>query len=145
VSERVAIVGTREPDEETAEAVRALVRSLPAGSVVISGDADGVDTIARETAIECGLGMTALAPIAGGIVEIRGYSMMSNRMGEVAPVRRRVLVRADADFREVALMRNTWIVVLADRVVAFVRGSRGGTWDAVRQAERFKRPCEVIR
>jgi hypothetical protein len=47
--------------------------------------------------------------------------------------------------REQIIARNTPIAVACTRMVAFVRGSRGGTWDAVRQAERFRRPVEVVR
>ena len=40
---------------------------------------------------------------------------------------------------------SSLIAMRADRMVAFVEGSKGGTWDAIAQANRFRRPCEVRR
>lgn len=51
---RYAIVGSREYPH--LDLVRAFVRKLPTGSVVVSGGARGVDSVAEEAARECGLG-----------------------------------------------------------------------------------------
>lgn len=52
---RVAVVGTRKVSPEGAARTRKLVRALVAHDyTVVSGLAEGVDTIAHETAIKCG-------------------------------------------------------------------------------------------
>lgn len=52
---RVAVVGTRQVSEEGAARTRKLVRGLVEKDyTIVSGLAEGVDTIAHETAIECG-------------------------------------------------------------------------------------------
>jgi len=52
---RVAVVGTRKVSAEGAARTRRLVKALvKADFTVVSGLAEGVDTIAHETAIECG-------------------------------------------------------------------------------------------
>jgi DNA processing protein len=51
----VAVVGTRKPSAEGVARTRKLVRGLAEdGYTIVSGLADGVDTIAHETALECG-------------------------------------------------------------------------------------------
>jgi hypothetical protein len=134
VSERVAIVGTREPDEETVEAVKALVRSLPEGALVVSGGAKGVDSIAEHAAFERHLDRLIFTP--------RDFS---ERMEKVHSFATGDWVQGLISDRDACIGRNTLIAIACTRMVAFVRGSRGGTWDAVKQAERFKRPCEVVR
>jgi predicted Rossmann fold nucleotide-binding protein DprA/Smf involved in DNA uptake len=127
MSERVAIVGTREPDAETREAVIALVRSLSAEAIVITGGARGVDDHA------------ALAAAARQLpVVVYGQHNVWLALG--LPNH-----GIDPTARDALIARNTLIAVACTRMVAFVRGSRGGTWDAVRQAERFRRPVEVVR
>lgn len=134
MSERVAIVGTREPDTETVEAVRALVRGLDLGTVVISGGARGVDTIARE--------------------EVRAPRLFLVEYGQhnVWAALGLPSYGIDPTARDCLIARNTLIAVACTRMVAFVRDECfgdcercSGTWDAVRQAERFRRPVEIVR
>lgn len=117
--ERVAIVGAR--DYPHPERVRDYVCSLPKGTLVISGGADGVDTWAAEAAREHGLEVSVYPPrsfVGGADRCLKG--------------------------RERYLYRNTLLAIECDRMVAFVGGSKGGTWDAVRQAKRFKRPVREM-
>ena len=45
--------------------------------------------------------------------------------------------------RDGLLGRNTLIAIDCTRMVVFPDGSKGGCWDAARQAKRFRRPCEI--
>lgn len=65
MSERVAIVGARDASPETLAKVRALVASLPDGTIVISGGARGVDKVAIEAAHERGLATLEHVPVYG--------------------------------------------------------------------------------
>jgi predicted Rossmann fold nucleotide-binding protein DprA/Smf involved in DNA uptake len=57
---RIAVVGSRHyPDLER---VRAYVASLPAGTVLITGGASGVDSVVAEAAAARGLAIQRLAP-----------------------------------------------------------------------------------
>lgn len=50
MAERVAIVGARDVSPETLDKVRELVESLPHGTIVVSGGANGVDSEAAKHA-----------------------------------------------------------------------------------------------
>lgn len=145
--ERIAIVGSRECSPETEAKVRAYVRALPKGTTVVSGGADGVDSIAEEEASRCGLHVESYRPSDENPC---GYMHIVTRTPDEGSARytlsvRGFGVRGAKARRDMLIFRNTWIAIQCDRMVAFVAGSKGGTWDAVAQAKRFKRPCEVIR
>jgi predicted Rossmann fold nucleotide-binding protein DprA/Smf involved in DNA uptake len=105
--------------------VREYVRALPEGSVVVSGGAEGVDRVAVKEAAVLGLSFVEILPNIGTSFLIRN-------------------VRMDVGSRERLLHRNTLIAIACTRMVAFPDGSAGGTWDAVRQAKRFKRPVKIM-
>lgn len=135
--ERVAIVGARDASPETLTKVRALVASLPEGTIVISGGAKGVDSEAEDAARKRGLGTCVYFPKP---TEHRIRCEMEPGSNVKSwDVSRR------ATPRDVIIFRNTFIAIACDRMVAFVEGSRGGTLDAIEQAKRFRRPVEVVR
>jgi hypothetical protein len=109
---RVAIVGSRRfPDPER---VRVYVAGLPNGSVVVSGGAWGVDTIAEKEARALG-------------IPVRIYQPHYDRFGASAP-----------------LMRNQEIVDDCDRLVAFWDGESTGTMHTVGLARKAGKPVEII-
>lgn len=118
---KVAIVGSRTwPDPER---VRAYVRSLPAGTVVITGAwdsgssiraTDGVDRMAYQAALE--FGYPAVLVVANP--HFHGWKAAGPR-------------------------RNPTIVDLADRVVAFDAGTNG-TAHSKRLAQEAGKPLEVM-
>jgi len=113
---RVAIVGSR--DYPGFEAVRAYVRELPAGTVVITGGARGVDRTAQETALGCGL------------VTVVVYPAWQRRDGSYD--------------RGAGLARNRVIAELCSRMVAFWDGKSRGTEHAIACARELGRPVEII-
>lgn len=139
MTERIAIVGSRA--HPNLELVRAYVRSLPAETVVISGGAKGVDTAARKAAAEVRLRVDEWLPHGGEHVAVR----MWNEDGECGREYFEHVRGGTAYYsrRDMLLYRNTRIAVLCDRMVVFPDGSKGGCWDAAREARRFRRPVEV--
>jgi predicted Rossmann fold nucleotide-binding protein DprA/Smf involved in DNA uptake len=110
---RVAIVGSREHTNE--KQVRAYVRTLEPGTVVVSGGAKGVDSWAVGEAEKLGLETVVFHP------------------------------DRKAHKHRAALMRNHLIVRHADRVVAFWDGKSTGTMYTVRIARAAGKPVEVFR
>lgn len=126
--EVVAIVGSRA--HPRLELVAEFVATLSEGVVVVSGGAGGVDRAAivaaharRMRTIE----FPAQSP-ASCLAQINGE-----------PGHEQVFV----DGRDRLLFRNTLIAVACTRMVLFPDGSKGGCWDAAREAVRFHRPVEV--
>ena len=136
MTERVAIVGARNASPETLAKVRALVASLPKDATVISGGAIGVDREAVAEAHRIGRGVEEFIPDYARWAVV-GVGIWGD--GDVLNLSR--LESA----RDLLLSRNTMIAVRCTRMVAFVQGSRGGTFDAIEQAKRFRRSVEVIK
>jgi hypothetical protein len=140
MSDRVAIVGARShPDLGE---VRAYVRELPPGDVVISGGAEGVDRAAEETAVLEGLTVVSYRVLAGSPRPVvQEYYNDPNQCCGWTVVRR-WLLPVGLSIRDALIFRNTFIAVGCTRMVAFSRGTKGGTVDAIRQAKRFRRPVD---
>lgn len=111
MSERVAIVGSR--GYQPLEDVRAYVRALPTGTVVVSGGAHGVDRTAAQEAARCNLSCVEHRP---------DYETHGKR----AP-----------------LVRNRLIAQDCDRMVAFWDGKSSGTAHAIDCANKLDKPVEV--
>lgn len=118
MSERVAIVGSREHPK--LDMVRDYVRFLPEGTVIVSGGADGVDSVA--------------------VAQAKQHSHLG---WDVFPPSERIPTYGAHSARDRLLYRNTLIALDCNRMVVFPDGSKGGCWDAAREAVRFRRPVEV--
>jgi hypothetical protein len=101
---RVAIVGSR--NFRDLKWVRSFVRSLPAGTVVVSGGARGVDRVAATEAIKCGLCVDE-------------YPAEWDRLGKSA-----------------GFARNQTIVDNCDELHAFWDGQSNGTKHTIELARR---------
>lgn len=126
MSRRYGVIGCRPPRKNSKtyeadmatyvailEAVKEFIASLPEGSVVVSGGADGVDATAAQCARERGLEVVEHLP---------DYKRHS---GKMAP-----------------LVRNILIVDDSDEIVAFPAPWSTGTWHAVGVArDKDKNPC----
>lgn len=110
--ERVAIVGSRDwPD---VEAVRRYVDSLPKETIIVSGGAPGVDTIAADAA------------------EARGLPVVVFRADW------------DRHGKAAGFLRNRQIVDYAHRVVAFRHKMSRGTGHTIQLARAAGKPCRVF-
>lgn len=107
----IAIVGSR--DYPDLKQVAEFVRSLPPGTVVVSGGAKGVDSAAATAAESCGLETD---------IHLPDYK----RHGKSAP-----------------FVRNSRIVVTADQVVAFHYNKSSGTAHTIRLAKEAGKPVTV--
>ncbi len=112
LAQRIAIVGSRAYPEPSA--VQRFVSELPAGTVVVSGGASGVDTWAEEAAYDRDL-QTVVFPADW------------ERHGRAA-----------------GPIRNAQVVDFADEVVAFWDGASRGTLNTVVQAVRKGNIVRVI-
>lgn len=138
MSERVAVVGAR--NHPNLDLVREYVRSLPDGTVVVSGGADGVDTAAREAAIACKLLCVEYVPTESRVVLRKVWREAAN-MPDTSDAYG--IGSRNVSTRDVLLFRNTMIAVACTRAVVFPDGSRGGCWDLAREAIRFGRVVEA--
>lgn len=109
---KVAIVGSRTFPHLSK--VVDLVKALPAGTVVVSGGARGVDFTAETAAKDAGL-------------DIEIYPADWKGKGAAA-----------------GMIRNWSIIRAADRVVAFWDGSSTGTKHSIHIAKSLRKPLEVI-
>lgn len=109
---KVAIVGSR--DFLELSRVVEYVRGLPAGTIVVSGGARGVDSVAETAARECGLSVQVFKP---------DWDKHGLRAGFV---------------------RNLEIIGNADRVVAFWNGASRGTKHSISIARNYGKPVEIV-
>jgi DNA processing protein len=133
---RVSVVGSRKASEEGVRRARALTKALVSRhAVVVSGLAEGIDTVAHETAIELG-GKTA--------------AVLGTPLDEVFPAKNRKLQeQIMADYLAVSQfasgyptekgnfpMRNRTMALLSDATVIVEAGEKSGTlhqgWEALR-------------
>lgn len=105
---KVAIVGSRVPPRDACHALVDVMFDLPAGTVVVSGGAPGIDRLAATLA-------QVRAEDLGLIEHLPDYRRFSPKR---AP-----------------LERNTTIAEECDSMLAFTDGSKGGTYDAIRKAD----------
>lgn len=122
---RIAIVGAREhPDlRVVSEYVRELAELRDRGEdiLIISGGAEGVDQIAVEDAKKLRL-------------KVRVYE---------STIHPTFPFLMELSNRDALLYRNTLIAIDCTEMTLFPDGSKGGCWDAAREAKRFGRPVEI--
>lgn len=118
---KVAIVGSRdETCTARMHAVYGAVRSLAPGDVVVSGDAHGCDSWAREMAYECGhVFVRCVAPWSIG--------------RKAGPMRNAVIVEL-----------SDRVIAFPAEAADPGQGGGSGTWDCIRQFVKAGKPVEVI-
>ena len=140
----VAVVGSRRPTRWAQEAARSLAGQLAQdGVTIVSGGADGIDTVGHRAALLEG-GTAFVPPV--GLAQFRWRGGPGMRLaGRTAgwcmvgqfPLR--------SGWRTAqALMRNRTIVALSEAVVAFEPRDGGGTWHSSVNALRMGRPLFVV-
>uniref|UniRef100_A4X0S0 SMF family protein n=1 Tax=Cereibacter sphaeroides (strain ATCC 17025 / ATH 2.4.3) TaxID=349102 RepID=A4X0S0_CERS5 len=133
---RVAVVGSRKSSENGEKRARALVRALvEQGITVVSGLAEGIDTVAHETAIE-----------AGG----RTIAVLGTPLSQAYPAKnRRLLDIIKKDHLAISQFpegyptkgenfprRNRTMALICDATIVVEAGEKSGTrhqgWEAIR-------------
>lgn len=138
-AERIAVVGARaHPDLDE---VRAFVlEEVAPGDTIVSGGATGVDQAAEETAILERLTVVSyrVEGLQGDLLTVTEWVWTPGR-GKWR-IARTWQMPAGTSMRDALIFRNTFVAIACTRMVAFTRGTKGGTADAMRQAQRFHRP-----
>lgn len=111
---RIAVVGSRGWKNRSVIWLW-LEKNISPGDVILSGGAEGADSIAASWARLHGIALHEILP------DYEHYS------GKLAP-----------------LVRNAEIAANCDRLVAFWDGFSRGTMDAVRKAGRLGKPHEIV-
>ncbi len=119
--EILAVVGSRNhPDlDYVREMITQTAAKYPALYGMVSGGAAGVDTVAKQYALDS----------AWEYLEYRATHP---------------LVPAYLSPRDALIYRNTLIAATCDIMLAFTKETRGGTLDAIAQAKRFRRKLITI-
>lgn len=133
---RVSVVGTRKPSREGTARTRALIRMLvDQGIIVVSGLAEGIDTVAHETAIaEGGRTIAVLGtPLSKAypaknrelLERIKAEHLAISQFPEGSPARR-------THFPQ----RNRTMALISDATIIVEAGENSGTrhqgWEALR-------------
>lgn len=139
--ERVAVVGSRVGAD--LEAVERFVTALYAKqpeSILVSGGAKGVDTLAEQTWLKLGGRVLSLRPIQ---VALEEYAIQTWELGGDSP---RCFIDANEltwkDYASACHYRDILIADRSDRLVAFYRKgrSRGTAFTAEIMREAYERP-----
>jgi len=139
----IAVVGTRDPSAKARRAARACAKCIAAERFnLVSGYAEGIDTLAHIAALKNGGTTTAVLP--RGILRFRRKPRFPNPPA----VEERVAIVSefapDALFsRHTALTRNRTICALANAVLVVETQERGGAINAGRNALRLRKPLFV--
>ena len=136
----IAVVGTRDPSAKARRAARACSGAIAAeGFNLVSGYADGIDTLAHIAALKNGGTTTAVLP--RGILRFRRKSGFPSASGSETRVAVVSEFAPDALFsRHTALTRNRTICALANAVLVVETRERGGAINAGRNALRLGKP-----
>ena len=120
---RIIVTGSRHARNAHGDAILYWLRGFPAGTVVVHGGADGVDTL------------------AGHAARYHGYRVEEWPMDWQAA--RRIL---GPRWKLAGPLRNAWMLHAAptDLVLAFPLPGSKGTWDMIRQAHNAGVPVRVV-
>jgi hypothetical protein len=115
MSERVAIVGTRGASLERQRIVELVVKELPEGTIIITGDeAYGVDSYAVKAGTDA------------GFVVVKCYAPWNSRGKSAGPI------------------RNNVVVEMCNYLIAVWDGKSRGTKNAIDTAQRMGKEVEIF-
>ena len=139
----IAVVGTRSPSRQAKRCARVCAEAIVAeGFTLVSGYADGIDTIAHIGALENGGTTTAVLPY--GI--LRFHPKVDVLDLDKAPTRTVIVSEFAPDAplsRHTALTRNRTICAFADAVLVVETQEKGGAVNAGRNALQLHKPLFV--
>ena len=142
---RVAVVGTRSPSAEGERRTRRLVRELvKAGAAVVSGLAQGVDTIAHTQAIA--LGGRTIAVIGTPLDDVfpKANASLQKRIGESNLVLSEFGPASEVT-RANFPRRNRTMALVSDASVIVEAGANSGTISLGWEAIRLGRPLFLLK
>lgn len=130
----IAVVGSRDADEEALEYTQSLVRTCAKQNIqVVSGGARGIDSAAMQTALEAG------GAVIGVLTDSLGKTSLSGAYREPLLEKMLVLVSPydpSSGFNVGnAMGRNKYVYALADlALVVSTSAGKGGTWEGAVEA-----------
>jgi DNA processing protein len=140
----VAIVGTRSPTKEASAFTRDLAAAVVrAGAVVISGGAHGIDAAAHEGAMHAGGRTWVVAATGHERCYPKGHAMLFERVARGPGTMVWAFAPKHAS-RAAFLVRNRFLVALADAVVVAQAGFPSGALHAASWAQRLDKPLWVV-
>ncbi len=133
---RVSIVGTRKPSEEGKQLARLLVQKLVQQKIVIvSGLAEGIDTVAHTEAINCGWKTIGVIGTGLEVSFPKSNNALQNSMMREHPV----VSQFEPSMRGMKAsfpQRNRTMALLSDATIIIEAGEQSGTehqgWEAIR-------------
>ena len=139
----VAMIGTRRPSAEAAQAAQAYSRWLVDREIcIVSGNAPGVDSVSHEAALAAG-GETAVFPPVPPDQFAPGFKVPDGAMGRV------VVASRFAPRTEVRpwnfLARNELVAAHCRAAIIVETGARGGTLNTLKHLKVMHRPVFVLR
>lgn len=142
---RVAVIGTRRPTEEGRMRTRRLVRELVSrGVCIVSGLAEGVDTVAHESAIEFGGRTIAVV----GLPLDRCYPPSNAGLQELIARDHLLMSQFSPDeptHPSFFVQRNRTMALLAHATVIIEAGDSSGTLSQASETMRSGRPLFILR
>ena len=150
-SNTVAVVGTRNPSNDGEKRTRKLVRKLVDDHwTVVSGLAMGIDTIAHETAIDCGGETIAVIGTPIGRVYPKSNDRLQNLISQEyllisqVPVERYDMQRNPVSNRFFFSERNKTMSALTKATIIVEAGEKSGTLVQAREGLRQGRQIFIL-
>jgi DNA protecting protein DprA len=142
--EWVAIVGSRRPSADAADAVTGIVSSLSGESHgIISGGARGIDACSHRLALVAGIPSVAVLGSGVDIVYPREHEELFAELAKTGGLLSELLP-GTAPRPGFFPTRNRLIAALADRVIVVQAGNNSGALITARWARRLGRRLEVL-
>lgn len=141
---RVSVVGSRKASKEGVQRVASLVRQLVSnGVVVVSGLAEGIDTVAHETAIqEKGHTIAVLGTPLDKVFPAKNRALQELIMREHLAISQ--FPSGHPSFPKNFPMRNRTMALIADSTVIVEAGEKSGTLHQGWEALRLGRPLFLM-
>ncbi len=134
---RVAIIGTRTPSEESIERAKCYTKRLAlSGKVIVSGLAEGVDTVVHTTTLEVGGKTIAVLPTNFDNIYPKANKTLSDKIKSKG-----ILITAigprEHTYRSSFLDRNKIVAAISDEILVIETGLRSGTMNTIRNASKL--------
>lgn len=131
---RVAIIGTRTPNKESIEKAKYYTNKLASsGIVIVSGLAEGIDTIAHTSTLEVGGKTIAVLPTNFENIYPKINKQLASRIK-----RKGILISAigprENTYRSSFLDRNRIVAAISNEIFVIETGLKSGTMNTIRHA-----------
>lgn len=131
---RMAIIGTRHPSKKTIEITQKLTQKfVEAGFVIVSGLAEGTDTIAHETALKNNGKTIAILPTNFNKIYPKSNKKLSDKIVEDGLLLTAIGPKENT-YKSSFLERNQYVANVSDIVLVTETNLKSGTMNTIRNA-----------